>query len=197
MLSAYQFEGSEPVFTSLDTVKTGISAHELRSNVLPRIQLDDEVLFDGQIDIFSRGERRYLCYHIVGVVLKPLRAGTESVGLDVCFYLLEAAAGILQADHHAGLDKEAGDVDLAAVDGEVSVGDKLAHFEDVVSYLQPKSSANQFEQALCDFAKMIGIYAERHDDNGEGPDVLWLLPNKMGLVIEAKSRKKEHNALTK
>ena len=44
---------------------------------------------------------------------------------------------------------------------------------------------------------MIGIYAERHDDNGEGPDVLWLLPNKMGLVIEAKSRKKENNALTK
>ncbi len=73
----------------------------------------------------------------------------------------------------------------------------LQDFENVVSYLQPKSSANQFEQALCDFAKMIGIYAERHDDNGEGPDVLWLLPNKIGLVIEAKSRKKENNALTK
>ena len=73
----------------------------------------------------------------------------------------------------------------------------LQKFEDVVSYLQPKSSANQFEQALCDFAKMIGIYAERHDDNGVGPDVLWLLPNNIGFVIEAKSRKKEHNALTK
>lgn len=73
----------------------------------------------------------------------------------------------------------------------------LKDFENVVSYLQPNSSANQFEKALCDFAKMIGIYAERHDDNGEGPDVLWLLPNKVGLVIEAKSRKKEQNALTK
>jgi len=73
----------------------------------------------------------------------------------------------------------------------------LQSFEDAVSYLQPKASANQFEQALCNFAKMIGINAERHDENGEGPDVLWLLPNKVGFVIEAKSRKKEHNALTK
>lgn len=73
----------------------------------------------------------------------------------------------------------------------------LQSFEEQVSYLQPKSSANQFERALCEFAKMIGIYAERHDENGEGPDVLWLLPNKVGFVIEAKSRKKEHNALTK
>ncbi len=63
--------------------------------------------------------------------------------------------------------------------------------------MHEKSSANQFEQALCEFARMIGLHAERHDENGEGPDVLWLLPNKVGFVIEAKSRKKEHNALTK
>lgn len=73
----------------------------------------------------------------------------------------------------------------------------LQSFEDNVAYLHAKSSANQFEQALCEFAHMIGIYAERHDDNGEGPDVLWLLPNKVGFVIEAKSRKKNGNALTK
>jgi replicative superfamily II helicase len=73
----------------------------------------------------------------------------------------------------------------------------LKAFEENVSYLNPNSSANQFEQSLCELAKMIGIYAERHDDNGEGPDVLWLLPDKVGFVIEAKSRKKEQNALTK
>jgi hypothetical protein len=44
---------------------------------------------------------------------------------------------------------------------------------------------------------MIGLVSERHDINGEGPDVLWLLPNKTGFVIEAKSRKKAKNALTK
>ncbi len=73
----------------------------------------------------------------------------------------------------------------------------LQSFEETVSYLHEKSSANQFEQALCEFARMIGLHAERHDENGEGPDVLWLLPNKVGFVIEAKSRKKERNALTK
>lgn len=73
----------------------------------------------------------------------------------------------------------------------------IQSFEENVAYLHEKASANQFEQALCVLAQMIGLYAERHDENGEGPDVLWLLPNKTGFVIEAKSRKKEKNALTK
>lgn len=73
----------------------------------------------------------------------------------------------------------------------------LQSFEETVAFLQPNSTANQFEQALADLAIMIGFSAERHDANGEGPDVLWLLPSKTGMVIEAKSRKKEKNALTK
>ncbi len=73
----------------------------------------------------------------------------------------------------------------------------LQSFEEVVADLHPDASANRFEQALCDFATMIGLNAERHDVNGEGPDVLWLLPERVGFVIEAKSRKKEKNALTK
>lgn len=73
----------------------------------------------------------------------------------------------------------------------------IQKFEDVVSYLHNNSSANQFENSLWQLAKIIGLEAERHDVNGEGPDVLWLLPNKVGFVIEAKSRKKEKKALTK
>ncbi|QLE09951.1 DEAD/DEAH box helicase [Pseudoalteromonas shioyasakiensis] len=73
----------------------------------------------------------------------------------------------------------------------------IQSFEDTVASLNKNASANQFEQALSDIAKQLGFYAERHDDNGEGPDVLWLLPNNIGLVIEAKSRKKAKNALTK
>lgn len=73
----------------------------------------------------------------------------------------------------------------------------LQSFEEVVALLHHNSSANQFESALAQFAVMIGLVSERHDNNGEGPDVLWLLPNKTGFVIEAKSRKKEKNALTK
>lgn len=73
----------------------------------------------------------------------------------------------------------------------------LQSFEETVSYLHHNATSNQFEQALKDLANMIGFSAERHDHHGEGPDVLWLLPNKVGFVIEAKSRKKEKNALTK
>ena len=73
----------------------------------------------------------------------------------------------------------------------------LQSFEETVSFLHHNASANQFEKALADFAVMIGLTSERHDINGVGPDVLWLLPNRTGLVIEAKSRKKESNVLTK
>jgi hypothetical protein len=73
----------------------------------------------------------------------------------------------------------------------------LQRFEETVVHLHHASSSNQFEQALADLGVMIGLAAERRDVHGEGPDVLWLLPSKVGVVIEAKSRKKEKNALTK
>ena len=44
---------------------------------------------------------------------------------------------------------------------------------------------------------MLGFNAERFDDHGVGPDVLWLLPGKNAIVFEAKSRKKERNAFNK
>ena len=73
----------------------------------------------------------------------------------------------------------------------------LQRFELVVSKLNSNASANQFEQALADLGELIGLSTERHDDGGEGPDVLWLLPNKVALILEAKSRKLEKNPLTK
>jgi len=73
----------------------------------------------------------------------------------------------------------------------------VSSFNDCVALLTKDSSANQFEQALLYLAKFIGLSGDRYDVNGEGPDVLWLLPHKVGFVIEAKSRKKDKNALTK
>ena len=73
----------------------------------------------------------------------------------------------------------------------------LQRFEEVVTHLHPDSSPNQFEQALADLGTIIGLSTARRDAHGEGPDVLWLLPSKIGVVIEAKSRKKAKNALTK
>ncbi len=73
----------------------------------------------------------------------------------------------------------------------------LQAFEEAASYLHADASANQFEQALADLGVMIGLLSERRDSNGEGPDVLWLLPSRTGIVFEAKSRKKAKNALRK
>lgn len=73
----------------------------------------------------------------------------------------------------------------------------LHRFEEVVAQLHPNATANQFEQALVELGQMIGLAAERFDAGGEGPDVLWLLPQRVGFIIEAKSRKKANNALTK
>ena len=73
----------------------------------------------------------------------------------------------------------------------------LYDFEQVVAFLHRGSSSNQFEQALADLGAWIGLSTERLDVHGRGPDVLWLLPSKTGLVIEAKSRKGEAKALTK
>ncbi|WP_223831522.1 hypothetical protein [Bacillus swezeyi] len=65
----------------------------------------------------------------------------------------------------------------------------LKSFEEVVANLHQDATANRFEQALCDLASMIGLSSERHDVDGEGPDVLWLLPERVGFVIEAKRKK--------
>ena len=73
----------------------------------------------------------------------------------------------------------------------------LQRFEDAVAHLHHESSPNQFEQGLAELGVMLGFSAERRDVNGVGPDVLWLLPSRVGLVIEAKSRKQVKNALTK
>lgn len=73
----------------------------------------------------------------------------------------------------------------------------LSEFDGAVSNLNPEASANQFEQSMVRLAEFGGWLAERKDIQGEGPDVLWLLPESNGLVIEAKSRKMEKNALTK
>lgn len=73
----------------------------------------------------------------------------------------------------------------------------LSQFDDIVANLHPDASANQFEQAMAHLGRMLGFAASRHDDAGVGPDLLWLLPNKQGLIIEAKSRKKDDNPLNK
>lgn len=74
----------------------------------------------------------------------------------------------------------------------------MKDFDEVVAFLVASSSANQFEQALMDLGNMLGFTSQRPENTGEpGSDVLWLLPGKIGVIIEAKSRKKSQNPLKK
>lgn len=73
----------------------------------------------------------------------------------------------------------------------------VSTFDAAVINLNPDASAAQFEKSLADLGEMIGISSERYDSGGKGPDVLWLLPDKVALVIEAKSRRLKKNAFNK
>ena len=74
----------------------------------------------------------------------------------------------------------------------------LSHFEEIVAWLNPSASSNQFEESLKQLGAVLGFQTERpENDFGKGPDVLWLLDDTTGLVIEAKSRKDVDNPLTK
>ena len=74
----------------------------------------------------------------------------------------------------------------------------IAQFDDNVSFLAPTSSSDQFEAALCELGSTLGFEASRPEKTlGNGPDVLWVISHKVGLIIEAKSRKNKANALTK
>ena len=97
----------------------------MRVCLLLGVQLDDETLFDGQINVLSGGNCDNFADHVVCVKLKPLGNHMVCVGLEVHLEALDAATGLLESDDHAGLHLIAGDVDLLAVDGKVAVVDHL------------------------------------------------------------------------
>lgn len=66
----------------------------------------------------------------------------------------------------------------------------LANFDTKSSMLTPRSTSNQFEEALASFGQILGFATDRPDNKiGKGPDVFWLLDTKTALVLEAKNRK--------
>lgn len=73
----------------------------------------------------------------------------------------------------------------------------LSSIDEIESLITSTSSANQFEGSLKKLGAFLGFSSERFDDDGIGPDVLWLINDKKGIIIEAKSRKKENNAFRK
>ena len=74
----------------------------------------------------------------------------------------------------------------------------MTEFERVVAHLVPAASSNQFEEALAELGSMLGFRTQRPEKSYKvGPDVLWLLNDRLGVVIEAKSQKEPNKPLTK
>lgn len=73
----------------------------------------------------------------------------------------------------------------------------LSNFEEIVRNLHKDVSSSQFEKSLCDFGEILGFRSQRLDNNGSGPDLLWLISERQAIIIEVKSRKKEENAFNK
>ena len=69
----------------------------LRVSLLLGVQLNDKVLFDGQVDVISCGSRSDLCLCFIHVILKPLGCRTECVRLNVSLDLLYTAAALLES----------------------------------------------------------------------------------------------------
>ena len=78
------------------------------------------------------------------------------------------------------------------------LGGALADFDQIVAQLVDTATSNQFEEALKNLGDILGFSAERPEkEQGQGPDVLWILNESEAWVMEAKSKKKVDNKLNK
>lgn len=74
----------------------------------------------------------------------------------------------------------------------------LSEFDETVCWLTTAATSNQFEEGLKSLAKFLGFHGQRPEHNFKvGPDVLWLVEDEFGFVIECKSKKDPKNPLTK
>lgn len=82
--------------------------------------------------------------------------------------------------------------------GYMHAGVALSVFDEDTSYLTPYATSNQFEEALKKLFAWIGFESSRPDEMYKiGPDVLAMTVDGPALIVEAKSRKKSNNKLTK
>ncbi|UDQ98873.1 DEAD/DEAH box helicase family protein [Lentisphaerota bacterium WC36G] len=73
----------------------------------------------------------------------------------------------------------------------------IEEIDGITSLFTSNTSANKFEEAVKQLGQFLGFSADRYDKNGEGPDVVWLLPDNKALIIEAKHRKQKETPFNK
>lgn len=81
---------------------------------------------------------------------------------------------------------------------ERSGKDALASYDSETGSIADQRVSTGFEMAIEALGKYLGVFSKRFDNNGTGPDVLWVFEGEnLGLVIEAKSDKNDNNPFTK
>ena len=74
----------------------------------------------------------------------------------------------------------------------------LVALEELVDWLTPGATSNQFEESLKNLGELLGYRTSRPDDEDSvGPDVLWILNGSEALLVEAKSRKFDGKPINK
>src|SRR5215211_1856293 len=102
---------------------------------LPAVELDDQLLFDGRVDLVAPRRVQEPAREVVVVGLEPGRNGDDV--LDGVLDGLEVPALLLDRDDVARLEYGRGDVVLAAVELEVPVHDELARLRAAGGKAQP------------------------------------------------------------
>src|SRR5512133_789430 len=125
------------------------------------VELDDELLLDGHLDLVPGRDGRDGQLGLAGVQLEPARLGPAGLELDRLVHVQVLARALLHLDDVARLDLVGGDVDLPAVDGHVRVAHQLTRLVAAPGQAAPvdhvvEARLQQLEQRLAGDALPAG-----------------------------------------
>src|SRR5215208_6817951 len=125
------------------------------------VELDDELLLDGHLDLVTGRDAVDGQPGLAGVQLEPARLGPAGLELDRLVHVQVLAHALLDLDDIARLDLVGGDVDLPAVDGHVRVAHQLARLVAAAGQAAPvdhvvEACLQQLEQRLAGDALPAG-----------------------------------------
>src|ERR1017187_293566 len=90
------------------------------------VELDDELLVDGQVDVGAGGQGQYLARKVLAVDVQPLHGTLAAGKVARLFEHNQLFRAFADRDLVANLALEGRDVDLAAVYLDVAVANQLA-----------------------------------------------------------------------
>src|SRR5215207_3221602 len=137
---------------------------------LPAVELDDELLFDGRVDLVAPRRVQEAAREVVVVRLEPGRNGHHV--LDGVLDGLQVPALLPDRDNVAGLEYGRRDVVLAAVELEVPVHDELARLRAAGGEAQPVDDV---------------VHPQLHEPETElglAVPAASVLPGRVGLLLQ-------------